>query len=119
MRSGFLIFGDPQVLAGYCLLLPDPVVPHLNALAASARAQFLNDMAAAGDVILGVTRAARINYEILGNLTPALHAHIVPRYLDEPEALKTKPVWSYDWSDAPRFVPNDMHQKIVEAVKKL
>jgi hypothetical protein len=28
--------GDPQVLRGYCLLLPDPVVPHLNAMVPEA-----------------------------------------------------------------------------------
>ena len=31
--------GDPQVLPGYCLLLPDPVVPHLNVWAVEGRTQ--------------------------------------------------------------------------------
>ena len=26
------MLGDPQITRGYCLLLPDPVVPHLNSL---------------------------------------------------------------------------------------
>jgi hypothetical protein len=29
MESGWAVFGDVQVLNGYCLLLPDPVVPTL------------------------------------------------------------------------------------------
>ena len=33
----------------------------------------------------------------------ALHAHVFPRYDDEPEALRTKPIWSYDWDAAPAF----------------
>jgi len=32
LASGWVVLGDPQVIRGYCLLLPDPVVPHLNAL---------------------------------------------------------------------------------------
>lgn len=105
MPSGWLIMGEKQVRPGYCLLLPDPVVPHLNALTGEARTMFLRDMALAGDAILEVTRAVRINYEMLGNLEPALHAHIIPRAADEPEHLRTKPIWSYDWDAAPRFDP--------------
>lgn len=36
-----------------------------------------------GDALLDVTKAHRINYEILGNSEPELHAHIFPRYEDE------------------------------------
>lgn len=105
MRSGWAVAGDPQVLPGYCLLLPDPVVPHLNALDAQHRSVFLDDLAALGDALLKVTGAVRINYEILGNLEPALHAHLVPRYAHESADLRTRPVWFYDWSSAPAFDP--------------
>ena len=106
LKSGWAVLGDKQVLRGYSLLLPDPVVPHLNALNGSVRAQFLEDMARLGDAILRVTGAIRINYEMLGNLEPALHAHVVPRYVDEPTALATRPVWFYDWDRAPDFAPD-------------
>jgi hypothetical protein len=39
MSSGWVVMGERQVFAGYCLLLPDPVVPHLNALEVVARRQ--------------------------------------------------------------------------------
>lgn len=103
--SGWIVMGDVQVLTGYALLLPDPVVPHLNALTGEARAQFLGDMALAGDALLEVTGALRINYSMLGNLEPALHAHLHPRYADEPEDLRAGSPWGYDWSAAPAFDP--------------
>lgn len=106
VASGWVVLGDPQVIAGYCLLLPDPVVPDLNALAATARAQFLGDMAAVGDVLLPLTGAIRINYAIFGNLEPALHAHIFPRHSDESPGLVTAQPWAYDWAQAPRFDAN-------------
>src|SRR5271155_3935729 len=81
LPSGWVIMGERQVLAGYCLLLPDPVVPDLNALDSGARSRFLLDMSAVGDALLQITDAARINYAIYGNLEPALHAHIFPRSL--------------------------------------
>lgn len=103
MKSGWAVLSHTQVLRGYCLLLPDPVVPHLNALAGPARTAFLEDLALLGDAVLAVTQALRINYAIFGNLEPALHAHVIPRYVDEPEAYRTANPWGYDWSRAPRL----------------
>jgi len=103
MPSGWAVMGNSQFLAGYSLLLPDPVVPHLNALHAEQRASFLVDMARLGDAVLAVTGAVRINYTMLGNVEPALHAHVIPRFADEAEALRTTHPWAYDWAAAPQF----------------
>lgn len=103
MASGWAMLGHKQVLPGYCLLLPDPVVPHLNALSAAARDCFMADLGALGDAVLAATGALRINYAIFGNLEPALHAHVHPRYATEPAAMRTANPWAYDWSTAPTF----------------
>lgn len=103
MASGWAVLGDPQILPGYCLLLPDPVVPDLNALVGLARQRFLDDMARLGDAVLEVTGADRINYEILGNVEPALHAHVIPRYASEPAETRRQPVWLHDWTIATPF----------------
>jgi len=116
MPSGWAVMGDVQFLAGYCLLLPDPVVPDLNAMTMSQRQAFLSDMTRLGDAVLGVTGAVRINYEMLGNLEPALHAHVFPRFNDEVNALKTSPVWFYDWENAPKFNINT-HQTLLNKLK--
>jgi len=101
--SGWVVFGERQFLRGYVLLLPDPVVPTLNALGAQERGQFMLDMARLGDALLKCTNALRINYAILGNLEPALHAHVIPRFADEAPGLRTAHPWAYNWQAAPRF----------------
>ncbi len=93
--SGWMVLADTQFLRGYSLLLPDPVVPDLNALNKQRRIEFLHDMTVLGDALLEVTDAFRINYGILGNLDPALHAHVTPRYMTEPEEFRTGPAWNY------------------------
>jgi catechol 2,3-dioxygenase-like lactoylglutathione lyase family enzyme/diadenosine tetraphosphate (Ap4A) HIT family hydrolase len=103
MPSGWAVMGLQQVLRGYSLLLPDPVVPHLNALDEIARNRFMVDLTQLGDAVLRATQALRINYAIFGNLEPALHAHVHPRYADEPQAQRTGNPWNYDWSMAPTF----------------
>jgi diadenosine tetraphosphate (Ap4A) HIT family hydrolase len=105
LGSGWVVLGDPQVLAGYCLLIADPEVPHLNALAAAAREAFLADMARLGDAVSTVTRALRVNYAIFGNVDPLLHAHVFPRRLSEPERQRAMQPFALDWGQAPRFDP--------------
>jgi len=103
MASGWAVLGEQQFLRGYALLLPDPVVSTLNELQGLSRTQFLTDMALLGDAVLQVTGALRINYAMFGNVEPALHAHVVPRYVDEAQQLATAHPWMYDWNAAPRF----------------
>ena len=95
LDSGWAVLGDAQFLPGYSLLLPDPVVPSINDLGPAARRSYLLDMASLGDALLAATDAYRINYEILGNSERALHAHLFPRYLSEPEEFLKGPAWRY------------------------
>lgn len=96
MASGWLVISDMQFARGWCILLADPVVGDLHELPPAARSIFLNDMAAAGEALLRATGAERMNYSILGNSAPALHAHLHPRFGDEPPANRAQPVWNYD-----------------------
>jgi diadenosine tetraphosphate (Ap4A) HIT family hydrolase len=116
LPSGWAVMGERQVLAGYCLLLPDPVVPHLNALQARDRDAFLADLGSLGEAVLAATAALRINYAIFGNLEPALHAHVHPRYAQEPAALRTANPWSYDWSQAPSW-EEAVHGALRDAIR--
>jgi diadenosine tetraphosphate (Ap4A) HIT family hydrolase len=123
MPSGWAVLSDSQFLRGYSLLLPDPVVLDLNALNTSGRTQYLLDMALLGDALLEVTGAYRINYEILGNLAPALHAHVIPRYMDEPEEFRKGPPLSYDkaYRDSIRFDyerDKELMQQIASEIKR-
>ena len=103
MPSGWAVMGDPQVLRGYCLLLPDPVVPHLNEMTPEVQSAFLADVARLGQAVLELTGAIRINYAIFGNVEPALHAHVLPRFAHEPQAMRSANPWGYDWNAARRF----------------
>ncbi|MBN2386223.1 MAG: hypothetical protein JXB85_04330 [Anaerolineales bacterium] len=98
MASGWAVLCDIQYLPGYTVLLPDPVVASINDLDRPQRAAFLSDMASIGDALLEVTDTLRVNYAILGNSDPFLHAHIVPRYASEPEAVRRHLPWSYPQS---------------------
>jgi diadenosine tetraphosphate (Ap4A) HIT family hydrolase len=93
--AGWVVLANVQFLRGYSILLPDPVVASLNALDQIRRAEFLCNMTLIGDALIEVTGAYRINYAIMGNQDPALHAHIIPRYMTEPEEIRKGSPWSY------------------------
>jgi len=123
LPSGWAVMGDTQFLPGYCLLLPDPVVSNVNDLDPTARAQFLTDMARLGDAVLAVMRPMprRINYEMLGNLEPALHAHVFPRYEHERDTMRSKPVWLYGdemWKSPEHAFNPRKHSAIQKALAK-
>ena len=118
MDSGWVIVGNVQLLPGYCLLLPDPVVPSLNDLTPDARITYLRDMARIGDALLEVTSAYRINYEILGNTVPELHAHIIPRYAHEPDEQRRGPAWFYDWANAKKYSAQE-HGELFQRLRRV
>lgn len=93
--SGWVVLCNWQFLRGYCIQMADPLVSSLNDLTQAERAAYLTDMAIIGDALLEATGAYRINYAILGNSDQALHSHIMPRYLTEPEVLRKETPWSY------------------------
>lgn len=123
VSSGWVVLCTMQYLRGYCILLPDPVVPSLNDLTRQQRADYLCDMSMVGDALLEVTGAHRINYAIMGNSDQVLHSHIVPRYLTEPDEFRLNTPWSYPQvtMNDRLFDPDrdrDLMLKIKDAIRK-
>jgi len=117
MPSGWAVLANMQYLTGYSILLPDPVVSSLNDLGRHQRSAYLCDMVTIGDALMEVTGAFRINYAILGNQDPALHAHIVPRFMSEPDEIRQGVPWEYsnEIKEANQFDP----ERDKELIKKL
>lgn len=104
LPSGWLIAGDVQWLPGYCVLMADPVARDFNALSEERRARYALDMGRVGDALLAECGAYRVNYETWGNLDPALHTHIVPRFAHEPDAKRVLPPrQAYAWDQGRPF----------------
>ena len=121
--SGWVVLCTMQYLRGYCILLPDPVVPSLNDLSRQQRSTYLCDMSIVGDALLDVTGAHRINYAIMGNSDQVLHSHIVPRYVTEPEEFRLNTPWSYPQQNMNTTLfdsdrDQDLMSRIKDAIRK-
>ena len=117
--SGWVVMSNSQFLRGYCILRSDPVVSSINNLDSEQRAQFLQDMVLVGDAVMEVTGAYRMNYFIAGNFEPLLHAHIVPRFLSEPEQYRKGLPWLYPgFDDEPARFDCLRDAALVRAIEK-
>lgn len=118
---GYVVLGDQQYLRGYSLLLWPDHIEHLHDLAAAERSRLLSGMALLGEAMWHALRPARLNYMIAGGLVPHLHAHVFPRYADEPEAYRLGPVGAYpkEIREAPdnAFDPA-RHKTLIDSIRE-
>lgn len=73
-------------LKGTCYLISREHYVELFDMPEQALLGFMREVQIAARVLLEVTGAFRINYEIHGNTVPHLHMHLFPRYVDDPFA---------------------------------
>lgn len=73
-----------QYVKGYCVLLCRRHVREPYQLSKQERRLFFEDMMRAGEALERVFSPLKMNFQILGNAVPHLHAHILPRYYGDP-----------------------------------
>ncbi len=71
-----------------------PHVAEPTQLSPAEAAGFWQDMLRVGAAVEQLVEHAKMNYQLLGNSVPHLHAHIVPRPLLDPAPHRPLP-WSY------------------------
>lgn len=85
LETGWVALAEYPFQRGHCVLWSDPVVFSINDLDEAARMSYSRDLCRIGDALLKVCGSYRINYETLCNGAQALHSHVIPRYMSEPE----------------------------------
>ncbi len=69
---------------GYCILICSKHVREPYYLSAEEQSLFFGDMMRAAQALERVFNPVKMNFQILGNAVPHLHAHLVPRYYGDP-----------------------------------
>lgn len=83
LESGRLQLQKNQFIKGYCILIAEGHYSELHSMPTDHQAAFLRDMVRVGAALTTIFGADKMNYEILGNGIPHVHAHIKPRYYGE------------------------------------
>jgi len=104
---------DDARFPGRCLLVFHDHVEDLTELSTAAATGFLWDMRVAAAVIRQVTAADHINYAILGNAEPHLHAHLIPRNRKADPVPRQSP-WSHPEPSRP--LPETERDSIIHRI---
>ena len=78
-----LYLAKNQYVQGYCVLICHRHVIEPYELSGQERRSYFDDVALTASVLQKVFTADKMNYNILGNLVPHLHTHILPRYFTD------------------------------------
>jgi diadenosine tetraphosphate (Ap4A) HIT family hydrolase len=84
--------GPWQFYHGYCVLASRLHASELSQLNDEVRLYFLDEMCTLAKAIEECFQPRKLNYEMLGNQTPHLHWHVIPRYAHDTDP--THPIWS-------------------------
>jgi len=112
LDSGILWLRTNQYVRGYSVLVCRQHVREPYQLKKHDRIQFFEDLMLVGEVLEKVYNADKMNFEILGNSTPHLHCHIIPRYYGDP--APNQPM-SLPFSEVVKLKP----EEYIEQVKRI
>lgn len=88
----FLMLNRDQFFPGYSLLFSKKHVTELFQLQAEERQQMMEELNLVAAALSRLFRADKINYELLGNMVPHIHWHLIPRQRND--RLWPRPVWA-------------------------
>jgi diadenosine tetraphosphate (Ap4A) HIT family hydrolase len=92
LEHSFVILNRDQFFPGYTLLFTKQHVTELFHLDPAVRSGLMEEVSRVAGALFTLFQPDKINYELLGNMVPHIHWHLVPRRSDEP--LWPRPIWS-------------------------
>lgn len=91
-KHSSLVLNRDQFFPGYCFLFTKEHVTELFHLDKNIRHELIDEVSKVAKVLSDIYQPTKINYELLGNMVPHIHWHLVPRFDSDP--LWPTPIWS-------------------------
>jgi diadenosine tetraphosphate (Ap4A) HIT family hydrolase len=111
MTHSYVILNRDQFFPGYALLFTKEHVTELFHLDLAVRSGLMEEVSRVARALYDTFSPAKINYELLGNMVPHIHWHIVPRFASEP--LWPRPIWA-EPHDELTLSPEEYLQRITK-----
>ncbi|MDD2898657.1 MAG: HIT family protein [Desulfuromonadaceae bacterium] len=113
LPHSYVILNRDQFFPGYTLQFTKTHVTELFHLDRDVRSALMDEVSAVAHALFAVYAPAKINYELLGNMVPHIHWHIVPRFSSEP--LWPRPIWAEQHIE--RFLLPDDYRNQIEKIR--
>lgn len=111
LQHSCLILNRDQFFPGYTLLFTKNHVTELFDLDKTVRSELMEEINLTASALFKAFSPTKINYELLGNMVPHMHWHIVPRFATD--ALWPRPIWSEPHQEL-LLTPEGYRQRINE-----
>jgi diadenosine tetraphosphate (Ap4A) HIT family hydrolase len=92
LEQCYVTLNRDQFFSGYCFVFTKGHVTELFHLDRKMRGAVMEEVIAVAATLYTLFQPAKINYELLGNMVPHMHWHIVPRFTTDP--LWPRPIWA-------------------------
>lgn len=87
-----VVYVEEPGYPGFCRVIWNAHIREMTDLDEEQRARFLQGVFAVETTLRRLISPDKINLACLGNLTPHLHWHVIPRYVDDPHF--PLPIWA-------------------------
>lgn len=109
----FVQLNRDQFFPGYTFVFTREHVTELFHLDRPVRQGVIEEVNRVAAALFQVYRPTKMNYELLGNMVPHMHWHLVPRFNTDP--LWPKPIWSE--SHPERALPPEQYQSEIARIR--
>ena len=116
LDHSYVILNRDQFFPGYTLLFSKNHVTELFHLDRRVRAELMEEVSRTAKALFDVFRPDKINYELLGNMVPHMHWHLVPRFASEKSW--PRPIWA-EPHDELLLTPEEYRRSIAQIQEAL
>ena len=115
LPHSYVTLNRDQFFPGYTLLFTKDHYTELFHLDRNVRSALMEEVSSVAQALYTVYAPAKINYELLGNMVPHIHWHIVPRFMSEP--LWPRPIWAEQHDE--RLLAPDEYRQEIETIRSV
>jgi len=108
-----VLLNRDQFFPGYTFVFTREHVTELFHLEPPVRQAVMEEVSRVAAALADVYRPTKLNYELLGNMVPHMHWHLVPRFAGDP--LWPRPIWSEPHAE--RLLGGDEYAAAIAAIR--
>jgi len=100
--------------AGFCRVIWNTHVKEMTDLPMQMRTELMNTVFAVESAVRAVMQPGKINLASLGNMTPHLHWHVIPRYANDTHF--PNPIWAVPLREPRVSQIKDMRARLTSSI---
>ena len=107
-----VVLVEDKLFTGFTRVIWQEHISEMTDLSPEQRSLLMKTVCLVESIQREVLKPTKVNLASLGNITPHLHWHVIPRF--EKDASYPNPVWALSAEDAKKAKPNSVKKELLE-----